>query len=841
VYILKGSKSRESKAAAAIITASTENASIFSSSSSISSSTTSQSLLRSSINEYKDQEFEDSIARFFAVSYTALHVVEMEEFVDMMMKFRTKVSTTLPTRKSLKQLQYNLAQRSKELILQRTSRSEFPSALALDGWTNCVQSKVTNVLLLSQGNSYFLNSYENVCEANTSDNLYKLILPLLDGLTNKKVKITGIVMDNASVNIKLFHLLKNPYPHLIRLPCSAHLVQLCVKQIIKLSGIREIIEFMELILNTFRSNSAYTRRLRMLQLGFDDEIENHMDNSASTCMNNDEMTVSEIDIEKNIPNSFVDNEVIHSVSEPNPTQEEHTTYSLRKRTAYTLLRPVDTRWSSSLIAAKRILKLKTDIDYVARIYECSDIYERGIKDHLWEKLSNLILVLEPFKIATDILQADSSNLFTIYGCFHRLLSSIETASLTNLDFDFSSIKDIVINYWRKHINLEATIMSAILSMEKSHESVFTEDEIGNAKKWFITFCVDYLSKYNTTATGSGFDTDILSGKIIVQYGKFRGCMPPFDNIHDLIAKTSTSNLNPKSRTVFTHGNTQSPSSTFDPKIIWNYYIDEARELSTCAIAILSLPSSEAAVERSFSKQGITHRKSRNRLSAEQIETEMTINYNTRMHKNKSTDYSLVPVADLETNIDGDAVGSSVKLFNLSTEDCDEIEIEMGEEYLSDVGASPTVTSSSISRPNKRKAPISISSNPHPIHLPIINQSLTEVPPPKRRVGERSRVGDRAEMIIPYEDIANRNQFIKSYVEQREKELQHRITSTIRWTETTVAHLQLALSEWKPYIRDTDEEVQRHLNLFIKEKLKALSDGSESSPIDASIESNETVM
>jgi hypothetical protein len=115
--------------------------------------------------------------------------------------------------------------------------------------------------------------------------------------------------------------------------------------------------------------------------------------------------------------------------------------------------------------------------------------------------------------------------------------------------------------------------------------VFTESEIGSAKKWFIEFCVAYLSKYQQSTDKIEQD-NVISGKIIIQYGKFRGFMPPFDNIHELIDKTSSSMEYTHKHTSTIDGvasqttDPETPLPTFDPKIIWNYYIDEARELTT---------------------------------------------------------------------------------------------------------------------------------------------------------------------------------------------------------------------------------------------------------------------
>ena len=53
------------------------------------------------------------------------------------------------------------------------------------------------------------------------------------------------------------------------------------------------------------------------------------------------------------------------------------------------------------------------------------------------------------------------------------------------------------------------------------------------------------------------------------------------------------------------------------------------ELTACVLALLELTASEAAVERSFSRQGFVHSKARNRLSDESVQVQMAFSFNTR--------------------------------------------------------------------------------------------------------------------------------------------------------------------------------------------------------------------
>ena len=70
-------------------------------------------------------------------------------------------------------------------------------------------------------------------------------------------------------------------------------------------------------------------------------------------------------------------------------------------------------------------------------------------------------------------------------------------------------------------------------------------------------------------------------------------------------------------------------SRWDARSVWNLYLPTATELAACALALLSITASEAAVERSFSMQGIVHSDRRNRLLNSSVQDEMFIKFNHR--------------------------------------------------------------------------------------------------------------------------------------------------------------------------------------------------------------------
>lgn len=87
-----------------------------------------------------------------------------------------------------------------------------------------------------------------------------------------------------------------------------------------------------------------------------------------------------------------------------------------------------------------------------------------------------------------------------------------------------------------------------------------------------------------------------------------------------------------------------PSSSTSSRVSWTH--SSAHELCTLAMALLSVTASEAAVERSFSRQGIIHSKLRNRLLDDSVQMQMFFSFNTRALEQPNRHHS-ASVAELE--------------------------------------------------------------------------------------------------------------------------------------------------------------------------------------------------
>jgi hypothetical protein len=164
------------------------------------------------------------------------------------------------------------------------------------------KDKVTNVVILCGGVAYYWCSIVNTSNHNTAVWLKDPMMEVLNTIKAEGLMFSSLVTDNEEANKLLHKLLRPHYPFLIRSPCTAHLLQLCVRKALVLPAIEPIMTAMEELLAKFKYKEARLK-LKTLQLTATD-------------------------------------------------------------THHCLVRPNDTRWSSWLYASRRLLKLKVYCDVV---------------------------------------------------------------------------------------------------------------------------------------------------------------------------------------------------------------------------------------------------------------------------------------------------------------------------------------------------------------------------------------------------------------------------------------------------------------------------------------------
>ncbi len=418
-----------------------------------------------------------------------------------------------------------------------------PLSIAIDGWTNVNKGKVSNVVILCGGVAFYWCSIVNDYDHDTAEWLAGPLVSVLKQIKGEGLVFTSLVADNVNMNKLLFRLLQKTFPFLVRSPCAAHLVQLCVLRALELPFIDPLLTSMESLIRFFKAKEP---RLKLKNVQF-----------AAT------------------------------------------------QTSLKLIRPCDTRWSSQLYAAQRLIKLRPYIDMVSQ--------QTAL---FWSQLIELTCFLKPFQIATDVMQQDASTLYDVYQQFKRLLQHVKALESTSIFHSSqSAIVNIIMKLWEKHINIEATVCCALLSFDGAADAIF-DARIPAAHRWFRKFAADYAVYWKITTLE---ELPLVANKVTEEWSNFMGRVPGscFDQLDDDIAQLRAQHA--------------AKQMSFNPKAVWNLYLADSHAplISHAAVALLSVSASEAAVERTFSAQGLVHSDLRNRMSGDTVESEMFIKFNQR--------------------------------------------------------------------------------------------------------------------------------------------------------------------------------------------------------------------
>ena len=204
-----------------------------------------------------------------------------------------------------------------------------------------------------------------------------------------------------------------------------------------------------------------------------------------------------------------------------------------------------------------------------------------------EELKSFLI---PFRDATDVIQQDSATLFDVYQQFIVLWEHAR-----NKDARWAATS--LLQRWDQHVNKTATSACALLSFSSLPPSLPKQE----ALDFIVQFGVSYLKHYEPEIVEN------LEGTLLLQLSDFIGRTGVFASLESkwqMIRAT-------KQRGV-------------DPRAVWRLFMSV--ELSHVAIA-LSIPASEASVERFFSLQAAVHSKQRNRMLDSTVEAEMFLRFN----------------------------------------------------------------------------------------------------------------------------------------------------------------------------------------------------------------------
>jgi len=317
-----------------------------------------------------------------------------------------------------------------------------------------------------------------------------------------------------------------------------------------------------------------------------------------------------------------------------------------------LVRANTTRWNSELFACERLVQLSSFVQLI--------VEQRA---EMWEELKQFVAFLKPFQIATDVVQRDTATLFDVYQQWGMLRAHVEKEPGSS-----RSQKELK-KRWNTQVNGAAAVAAALVSLRRKKNDIgVTSEQLTEAREFIVSYGSQYISSFGLS--DSELTMDELQGRLLLQLGAFLDRRGAFAKLDGQLALIEAADAN---------------WATVD---VWALY-DE--ELAVVAKALLNLPASEAAVERTFSAQGLVHTKLRNRLLDDAVQKEMFVSFNKAAISNKPlvqrplvTTEEFMEDADFDTDIED------------SEEEDEEVESAAEEESKDEVGEQPAAAASAVS-------------------------------------------------------------------------------------------------------------------------------------------------
>lgn len=206
-----------------------------------------------------------AFAKVFA-KYSLPHsLITRKPFLHALEVYKNSENITL-SKVKLRDEILSLSKKNMDDILHHMVKSEDPVTLAIDGWTNVRSNKVINLLLISNGVAYYYCSVENWDNLNNAEWLVSQLKEQINNLLLLGIRLTSVTSDNDNVMKTTCKILNQLFPVLIHVPCSAHILQLCLKKICEIPKVKDIIDDVLAIVNFIKSSTEETTILNNLQI-----------------------------------------------------------------------------------------------------------------------------------------------------------------------------------------------------------------------------------------------------------------------------------------------------------------------------------------------------------------------------------------------------------------------------------------------------------------------------------------------------------------------------------------------------------------------------------------------
>jgi len=154
-------------------------------------------------------------------------------------------------------------------------------------------------------------------------------------------------------------------------------------------------------------------------------------------------------------------------------------------------------------------------------------------------------------------------------------------------------------------------MSALFSFNPSYGS-FSTEQVTEADAWFEGWGTEFLLFYGLAESDDRDSITVVLQNQLSAFNQREGAFADLDASRARRAKVAVRER-----------------KLDDPRTVWGLKVRAVPELTACALALLELTASEAAVERSFSRQGLIHSKQRNRLADDNVHLSMAFAFNSR--------------------------------------------------------------------------------------------------------------------------------------------------------------------------------------------------------------------
>ena len=363
-----------------------------------------------------------------------------------------------------------------------------------------------------------------------------------------------------------------------------------------------------------------------------------------------------------------------------------------------LVESCDTRWNSQHAALTRLIQLKDDVTTVLKKLSETAAKQKPTSDETsastpkrktkhnpsflveqltpewWTRAAELKQLLIPFQVAINHLQKNGASLQTVnvmYNYIHECLEAMTTKAVHMKESAATALAKFntswaPLNSERQARDFVRLFMMRLsgpteaITWDSSNSSEANEKIIMQTVKWYCHWGAKYLIN-NGVCDSQNESTNLktLSNQLNLQWDYFnarkspemRGFYPCFKRHLRMLDDSDVAEVNDALT-----------SDGIIHKIKYTTHAEEAalialaslivnKELGITITALLQTVPSEAAVERTFSAQGLIQSDLRNRLGDETVMDELTIKFNRRALMQDIERCTISHVRELEEDVE----------------------------------------------------------------------------------------------------------------------------------------------------------------------------------------------